>query len=453
MRNVHLTLGYCLAILALMLLIAGCGGGSSSQPQVGGDTVTVSFTDQNGSPLNPVYLAFQDGARSWQSVPIAGSGQYTFTLTNAQRKYGIAFVRDSGDNHTHVLYATTRELSNIPFVTDTTSPEVGTLSVGGSVTGNNGTSFAVTCAGRGGFPESINTAYHVYNVPQGTHQLIASNGYWSSGIFTRPTRLWTKNLTVNDNVTDANIDFSGSDSIPLNTQTLSLLPSSNINAFMYFADGATHQFGYANNAATLNYATVPADNMPEGALYHISYSNANENYFSAYSRNPITLDGVTFPTTLDRTVTLTDTTVSWHAYTPTRMYYAVINNGNTDLYACVTPDWFADTPSLTLPVGLATLDGWKDHTYLPTTISDWYIAAEIPSGSLEQFANLMLMDTIDLSTDFSYREIQYADRVFNDNVLRNTMAADGTDNTEAAKDADVRYQDGVFHIHRHKPTH
>lgn len=453
MRNVHLTLGYCLAILALMLLIAGCGGGSSSRPLVGGNTVTVSFTDQNGSPLNPVYLAFQDGEHDWQSVPIAGSGQYTFTLTNAQRKYGIAFVRDSGDNHTHVIYATTRELSNIPFVADTSSPEPGTLSVGGSVTGSNGNAFAVTCAGRGGFAESSNTAYHVYNVPQGTHQLIASNGYWSSGFYSRPTRLWMKNLTVNSDVADANIDFSGSDSIPLNIQTLSLLPSSNIDAYVYFADGATHLFGYANNAATLNSATIPADKMPEGALYHISYSNASQNYFSAYSRNPITLDGVTFPTTLDRTVTLTDTTVSWHAYTPTRMYYADIYNSNAELYACVTPGWFADTPSLTLPVGLATLDGWKDHTYLPTTVNDWTIAAEIPSGSLDQITNLMLMDTTDFSNDFSYREINYADRVFNDNVLRNTMAAGATPDAEAMKDADVRYQDGAFHLHRHKPTH
>ncbi|HEX2951652.1 MAG TPA: hypothetical protein VHV83_19110, partial [Armatimonadota bacterium] len=78
MHKLPLSLWYCLGIMAVMLIVAGCSDGwPSSRNQHGGNTVTVTFTDQGGNASNPAYLAFQDGTNAWQKVDINSSGRYT----------------------------------------------------------------------------------------------------------------------------------------------------------------------------------------------------------------------------------------------------------------------------------------------------------------------------------------------------------------------------------------
>ncbi|HEX2947960.1 MAG TPA: hypothetical protein VHV83_00055 [Armatimonadota bacterium] len=424
MRNICLTLIAAVGIVALLFVMAGCSEGGNSSAQLGGNTVTLSFTDNNSSPCNPVCLAFQDGTRAWQRVPIQSSGQYTLTVTNAARKYGIAFVENSTDTTTAVIYATTHELNNIPLVKSTAPDMPGSFTISGSITGNNNHPVPITCDFFGGaFFGPGYTSYQLTNVPQGMRKLLAANTDLSSGPTARPTRMFMRNIQVDGdmtNVPETAIDLNGSESFPLSTQSLTGLPNSLFLAYVLFAGGGGFQLGNAYGD-TLEYSTLPLDKMPNGGLYAISYSNNSDHYIT-YSATPVTsIPNNIFPTALNRAVTLNEGAVTWQACPGAKIYVLDLFDDAAHALVYATPGWLGESPRLTLPTALASLDGWQSHTYLPGTINDWRITAVTPSVPLAQYLDYNMMGNGTLGDGFTIVQSSYEINGNAPNVLHNSL--------------------------------
>ncbi|HEX2951691.1 MAG TPA: hypothetical protein VHV83_19320 [Armatimonadota bacterium] len=402
MHNVRSVLCYCLGLLGLMALLAGCGGGGdSSGSQLGGNTISVSFTDLFGNVKNPAYLAFQDGDGTWVKQDLVSSGRYTFTVTNIAKKYGIAYIEDNSDHGTNIMYGTTHELVSLPFVIETN--QTGGCTISGSVSGDTTNGFDASCDMAYSNYDSTANTYTISGVRTGSHPLIANNAYRSS--LSVPTRMWMKNINVTGDMTQ-NIDFNDSNAFALGTQTASLPDSAYGAAYFYIPNSAFQCLGRNNgNSTSFTYATIPSDKMPSAGLYQYAY-NTDAGTYTAFSRSPrSSFADVTFPT-VNRTITINGTSMTWTKCPNATLYQTEMADGN-DLYVAmmITPNWLGETASVAIPTGLASLDGWNSGQYLPSTNSINAVEAGLVNCTLNEFVNQDLHDglsIIDVNYDIAF---------------------------------------------------
>ncbi|HEX2951690.1 MAG TPA: hypothetical protein VHV83_19315 [Armatimonadota bacterium] len=432
MHNVRTVLWCCLGLLGLMVLVAGCGGGGdSSGNQLGGNTVTVTFTDNSGNVTNPAYLAYQDGSGIWVKQDLVSSGRYTFMVTNAAKKYGIAVVESSGDSGTQIMYGTTNELTNIPYTIDT-GESTGDCTISGSVSGaTNG--FDASCNQKYPYYDSSAHTYYISGVHAGAHPLIADNTNFLASVI--PTRMWIKNLNVSGDMTQ-NIDFFDSNSFALGTKTVQLPTGWSGLVFFYLSEEAFQYLGLSssvNNSVT--YATIPSNKMPSAGLYEYGIGCAN-GFYTGYSKSPRTsFSDVTFPT-IDSTITTSGTSMTWTKCPNATLYQTEITDDNSYVDMTITPNWLGTTASVAIPTGLASLDGWGQ--YLPSSTTYYTVYAYITNCSLNQYYNGEPYDGL------SIMEVDYTGNI--DALKSNTKALSSTDRM---KNKEIHTLMNPFHFKIH----
>lgn len=100
------------SLVTLSLLLTACGGAGTGAPKEGQPAVPTalefSVYQAGGSSGALSFAAYQDGDGAWQPL-LRGEQGYRFTLTDAQGRYGIAYVCE-GKSNVAVLQLTAAEV-------------------------------------------------------------------------------------------------------------------------------------------------------------------------------------------------------------------------------------------------------------------------------------------------------------------------------------------------------
>ncbi len=383
-----------LLTMSLTLGLFGCGGGGNGGTGTGGGgnggtgngggtgNLVRLHVRRNNQPVNFPWAAYQDGTGAWQRLTPTTTGEYQFTVTDSQGRYGVAWVEDESG------YVTLRQftLQDANELWIPLEPEdVNTYTVSGQATNAQGP-FAVAVDGQMELFELVGN-YALDEVPPGTWDLLAATVTQQggeTGWVGWVTRVYVhRNLAVTSNVAH-NINFNNARPV----QMFSVSASGSEWSVVAFVtkNGTTAPLAIAEGspASSFQAPAVPSDLTQSGDLY----------VALAMSETRNTMTWKVFSTPQNTTLSLPNPLTGVGGSYPTvtglssgvQLWVFSLEYQDKDWSVMVSKRWLGNATSYTVPAdALASVSGWQSAWSLPSTGVNVFVDAVTTNTPLSLF--------------------------------------------------------------------
>ncbi|MHB9130707.1 MAG: hypothetical protein ACYDBB_06415 [Armatimonadota bacterium] len=266
---------------ALLLVIAGCGGGSSA-PGVARLNVW-----RSRQPTNASWVAFQDGNGVWQEVLPSSTGLYEGQVSDAQGRFSFAVVSvETYGTRINLLHSTINEIAQLNYNLPTDSA-IG--AVAGSITGPNSWGQYLVMLGSTGTTGTDYPGSYQVNLPNGTYDLAAT--YMTVATPRIPAALYLQRGLAVNGVVQRDIDFADTNAFALPdryTVNISGTPVTDGHVSLETAGGTWVSMGGQTGTAVtqFEYAGLPAAKAVTGDHYYVT-TNGTLGAESMFSRSAI----------------------------------------------------------------------------------------------------------------------------------------------------------------------
>lgn len=362
---------------AVLISLAGCGGGSSS---AGSNVVSLKVI-QPGDTVP--WAAFQDGNGVWQPISSSGKGVFSATVTDPQGRYGFAYVVNTGGEGSYtaeVCYATTRETRNI---TDVYPPSDRACTVSGSVLNAQGDIPDVYCGWQGTSRGGGSGHYSTGGLAAGQYDLLALLPAATTG--SCPTRMvLDRNLVITGNTTH-DLDFGNRGAIRAVQYTITA-PSASV----YWGNKHLDAALMGSGSGSIKYAALPESAYKPGDMYWASSTSRSGNdwftkslYFRTASDKTIDMKGmVPFSSALITSNGANNLTASWDPYPGALGYVGYASAGAKEWYMIVTAGR-AGASHVNIPFpDFRSVKGWNSSWNCPSAPPSWGVSAVQSNVSL-----------------------------------------------------------------------
>jgi len=228
---------------------------------------------------NPTWIAYQEASGAWQALSPTTAGNFTFTVSSAGTRYGVAMACDAGGNvDVRVFFGTPVEADDVVLACD--GPNQTSYTVSGDVIGATAEDVHVHLVGDSHMePFAVTGMTYSVTGAAGTRDLVA---YTTDTVTSLPVKgVDMRNLVLTSAAT-IDVDVTTSEFTPL-AQTVQVTNSSGMvltHASFWTDDGT--QIGFEASATTLGYVAFPEQET--GDVHHIF---ATEDRNAAVGGTPI----------------------------------------------------------------------------------------------------------------------------------------------------------------------